>query len=1040
MSTIQKKTKEMAKAVTGMVNEKISSGAALTHQQLNELEDKKTAYLNELKSPGKEDAYIQHLLGQVGLEVEGSYLPQISELYVPILLQGSGYDPNTRVTSFNITKWVCDPKEQNIEKLVNVYQVLANEPCAIALIFCCSVGGCTVTMAVANHGEDGQPGPLRTLEKRLRSSILGNFPGAKLTEEEKPFGVPAALAHFAPQNEAIGRTCTVAAITNLATEKSEDFISQGIEKLLDGIVPQQEEDAYTLVLLANPCHDLEQRKLRLYDLYTALSPLATQQFSKGVSTAETISAMANAGMNIGANINVTVGVPGRGVSGGANLGANYGKSFSTAAQIGGNEGITQTHTNYGIKHTLEHLEEQIKRLDQCAALGMWDFAAYAISDSPIIAKNVAHMYLSLTQGEKSYVSQSAINVWTPMNGDSQTVDALMEYLVGLQHPQFGLRPESDDKYLCYPSPISAVTCLSGSELAHALNFPQRSVSGLPVFQCVPFGRNVMQLAEQGTPGDVRLGCIYHMRRTESEPVFLDRAALTAHTFITGSTGAGKSNVIYTMLKNLCLMGQKEDANFLVIEPAKGEYKDVFGGLDNVAVYGTNPKKAAMLRLNPFAFPDDIHVLEHIDRLIEVFNACWPMYAAMPAVLKDAVEEAYVSCGWSLTRSTCAQEKLYPTFGDLLRILPQVMERSSYSADTKGDYIGALVTRVKSLTNGINGQIFCSDSDISDAQLFDENVIVDLSRVGSSETKALLMGILMIKLQEYRMANAEGANVGLRHVTVLEEAHNLLRRTSTEQSQEGSNLQGKAVEMLTNAIAEMRTYGEGFIIADQAPGLLDMAVIRNTNTKLILRLPDESDRQLVGKAAGLSDEQIPELAKLDVGVAAVFQNHWLEPVLCKVGYFDTEEVKKHHPYSAPAMEDDPVVQPYEDFICALKNRKDFPVKLEAYAQILHSWIDRLSAPAQARTMLHKYITSGKALSGEDISRLLYSVLNGPELLRPAAEGDVSDLCQKIADQQIREQLHVSLELATKIRQELCDYAIQQSVDKPLLCEKLKAFRG
>ena len=73
---------------------------------------------------------------------------------------------------------------------------------------------------------------------------------------------------------------------------------------------------------------------------------------------------------------------------------------------------------------------------------------------------------------------------------------------------------------------------------------------------------------------------------------------------------------------------------------------------------------------------------------------------------------------------------------------------------------------------------------------------------------------------------------------------------------------------------MRTYGEGFIIADQAPGLLDMAVIRNTNTKIIMRLPDESDRQLVGKAAGLNDDQIVELAKLDTGVAAVYQNHWL----------------------------------------------------------------------------------------------------------------------------------------------------------------------
>lgn len=119
-----------------------------------------------------------------------------------------------------------------------------------------------------------------------------------------------------------------------------------------------------------------------------------------------------------------------------------------------------------------------------------------------------------------------------------------------------------------------------------------------------------------------------------------------------------------------------------------------------------------------------------------------------------------------------------------------------------------------------------------------------------ETKSLLMGIMVLKLQEHRMENGD-MNAELHHVTVLEEAHNLLRRTSDVQTQESSNLQGKSVEMIANAIAEMRTYGEGFIIADQAPGLMDPAVIRNTNTKIIMRLPDESDRELVGKAASLN---------------------------------------------------------------------------------------------------------------------------------------------------------------------------------------------
>lgn len=131
------------------------------------------------------------------------------------------------------------------------------------------------------------------------------------------------------------------------------------------------------------------------------------------------------------------------------------------------------------------------------------------------------------------------------------------------------------------------------------------------------------------------------------------------------------------------------------------------------------------------------------------------------------------------------------------------------------------------------------------------------------------------------------------VTVLEEAHNLLRKTSAEQSQESANVQGKSVEMLANAIAEMRTYGEGFIIADQAPGLLDVSVIRNTNTKIILRLPDEEDRKLVGKSAGLKEAQIDELSKLPLGVAAVYQNEWPEAVLCKVKAYPVPEGAVYH---------------------------------------------------------------------------------------------------------------------------------------------------
>ncbi len=531
----------------------------------------------------------------------------------------------------------------------------------------------------------------------------------------------------------------------------------------------------------------------------------------------------------------------------------------------------------------------MKRFEESTALGMWDFAAYVLSEDINIANNVAHSYLSLTQGEKSYMSTSSINLWRGDTADSDDAKEICGYLRELRHPVFGLAPhvvEEDPEFNVYPSVVTATTSLSGKELAYSLNFPKKSVTGLPVIECAEFGRNITSYGDKDVNSkQFDIGTIFHMNHAEKTKVELSADSLASHTFITGSTGSGKSNTVYRILSE----AKNNSVNFLVIEPAKGEYKNVFGSLADVSVYGTNPNITPLLKLDPFSFPNDIHVLEHVDRLVEIFNVCWPMYAAMPAVLKSAVEKSYVDCGWDLTRSTNKYgDNLYPSFADVARNVKQIIDSSEYDTENKGAYKGSLLTRLNSLTNGINGLIFAAD-ELSEKQLFDENVIIDLSRVGSAETKSLIMGILVLKLQEFRMTCGD-MNSHLKHITVLEEAHNLLKRTSTEQPVEGGNLLGKSVEMISNAIAEMRTYGEGFIIADQAPGLLDMAAIRNTNTKIILRLPDQGDRELVGRAANLNDDQINELAKLPCGVAAIYQNEWVQPVLCQVSLFENKAGK------------------------------------------------------------------------------------------------------------------------------------------------------
>lgn len=969
--------KNVIRKVAGKGADTVAKLSALSPEQLEQVQAKREEFLSDFPNmTGAEtEELTNRLLAANAVEIYNAYLPQIEDLYIPVEKEteyGEDFRSSNNIRYINITKWVIDKKENSLEKLVNVYEVLSNDACNISLVFHRKVIKTDVYLAITNIDNDDNNVDIESYRRRLESAIQGNFPGSSWKEEIGRGKLPCFNnnAHY-----------SVATASNIPTEKSEKFVSQTIEKLLDGIIPATAQQEYILVLLATPIQDIAERKLILSQIYSDLAPYASWQTNYTYTEADARGSAATVGINVGASAGTQTGTnssvtdtsgqtdtegitdtesnsstegttktsgtnssttdtvggsigndesllsinasrartigkslskvfsksmtkgtslaktaskavskstalatgASKALNFGMNFGANFARTSNVTATIGKNEGITQSFTNHNIKHALELLEEQMKRLEKSTALGMWDFAAYILSEDQTVANNVAYSYLALTQGEESHMSQTVVNLW---RGDVQEEQAkaneIFGYLKDLRHPMFALNPElleNDESFSVYPAIVTATTALSGKELAYSLNFPQKSIAGLPVFECAEFGCNINSYEE--TERDfVKLGKIFHMNHTEQLDAKISLNSLASHTFISGSTGTGKSNTVYEILDEV----RKHGVKFLVVEPVKGEYKHIFGNDENVSVYGTNPELSDLLRINPFAFPKGIHVLEHLDRLIEIFNVCWPMYAAMPAVLKNAVERAYEDSGWDLLKSINSYGDLYPTFADVTRNIKEIIDSSEYDNENKGAYKGSLLTRLESLTNGINGMIFTNQA-ITDKELFDENVIIDLSRVGSTETKSLIMGMLVLKLQEYRMTHTDSLNNLLKHVTVLEEAHNILKRTSNEQSMEDSNLVGKSVEMIANGIAEMRTYGEGFIIADQAPGLMDMAVIRNTNTKIIMRLPDFSDRELVGKSANLNDDQITELAKLPKGVAALYQNEWIEPILCKIDQFN-----------------------------------------------------------------------------------------------------------------------------------------------------------
>lgn len=860
--------------------------------------------------------------------IRKNYLTRLSDLPVvpvdPIPLEEDLID---NVRMFKISEMVYQKGEPITEKFTTVFNTLSTYNASVFIVMDSDGFKTDFYIGVRNNEpEEGKKRSTVTLGDTLKNTLVGHFPGIKISSINR-----SEIAALSSKINSQHNVASVSVVGDQKIEKGQnnDQFVQGLEKLalaMDG------RKYVGIIVAQNQSQQIVEMIRKDYqEQYTRLSPLQKVQLSS--SDTETsnksksffeMDGKQKAAMLGGAFISMG-GVAGGALAGLKMGGANHIVSGSmiggqVAGQLGGfinslapveqisnatTKGKTTTVENKEVTDILQMLDESIKRTKEFDSYGMWNVAGYFVSDDMSAAEIAASNYRSLMNGENSGREVSAINSWRQRDDNEEEFKYLSTYLARFNHPRFYYDLTSEQAV------TDATTWISGKELGIHMGLPRATVSGFPVIKHAEFGKEVTNynLFNKGgntNPKDrMTLGRVFDLGKITDRVVELDNTSLNMHTFITGSTGSGKSNAVYQILSEL----HQDGIPFLVVEPAKGEYKDVFGNWPDVNVFSTNPKIAPLINLNPFMFPDSIHVLEHVDGLVEIFSVCWPMYDAMPAFFKDAILRSYEAVGWDLGSSTFEGDELeYPDFEVLAEQLDLLIEESDYASDIKSNYRGALITRVKSLTVGLNKYMFTSEQTPYEL-LFDQNCILDISRVKSTETKALIMGLMVYILNEYRVDRKIESNSGLKHITVLEEAHNLLKNTSGRDTE----LTGKSVEMLTQTIAEIRTYGEGFIIVDQSPSSVDIAAIKNTNTKIVLRTPEANDRDAIGKSIGLTEDQVSEIAKLPAGVAVVYQNNWVSPVLTLINKAQVKEAPYKNMNSEMIK---PIKQSRSELICAL----------------------------------------------------------------------------------------------------------------------------
>lgn len=517
--------------------------------------------------------------------------------------------------------------------------------------------------------------------------------------------------------------------------------------------------------------------------------------------------------------------------------------------------IARSVTMYNVKRCAELLERIEAHLMDAVAGGGW---------------RVFGAYLAATQSDAQRLGGL---IQTALGGQGSGPEPMRAPMMG----------DILNKYLCngfdknpFMVPgtreVRFTTTLSSRQLASMILLPEREVPGFFVNEHVEFDVNTRKAASDAVQLEIGgvLSSVYAGRQVGRYAI--PREDLDRHALVVGATGGGKSNTTRMLLTRLW----KQGIPFMVIESAKSEYwqlarlRDFRGRLCALQLGDIH----SPFRLNPFECIRGFSLQTHVDSLLATFNAAFEMYPPMPYILERAVYQVYSHYGWNVATGentpppglgSRASAPPYPTLADLYLEIPRVVAQTAYDSEVKNNVQGALQTRIRSLMIGGKGAMMDVRASTPMESLLSMPLVLELESLGDDAIKSFCIGLLMNRLYEYRRAASDGESKPFSHLLVLEEAHRLLKRVS----EQGDSAQAASVAFFCNMLSEIRSYGQGILIADQSPTKLAQDAIRNTNIKIVHRIVDSEDRQAVGGAMHMNENQINALTVLERGCAAVY---------------------------------------------------------------------------------------------------------------------------------------------------------------------------